>query len=200
MDQDPAAGRLDQHRLVGRRRDAARIGRQRLAAAPRPGTPAASAPPRARRDPRLDSIAASAPSAVLSRPSGALRLIVSVTGVAAIAPAASGSATRVAITPSISSGVTSGRAASWIATSSVLDRRQGVGDRLGPGRAAVDHAEVVRRRGRGRGPAGRRRRSSAPRRAARRPRSTTRPSAGRPAARRPSGRRLRASPRSRRPR
>ena len=52
------------------------------------------------------------------RPAGA-RLIVSVTGAAAITPAASGSAARVATTPSTSSGVSSGRAASWIATSSV---------------------------------------------------------------------------------
>ena len=47
------------------------------------------------------------------------RLIVSATGAAAIAPAASGSASSVASTPSISSAASSGRAASWIATSSV---------------------------------------------------------------------------------
>ena len=66
---------------------------------------------------------------VLAQP----RLIVSVTGVAAIAPSASGSATSVAITPSISSGVTSGRAASWIATSSVPTAAERVGDRLRAG-------------------------------------------------------------------
>src|SRR5881394_3170284 len=50
---------------------------------------------------------------------GDARLIVSVTGVAAMAPSASGSATRVATTPSSSAGVISGLAASWIATNSV---------------------------------------------------------------------------------
>ena len=47
------------------------------------------------------------------------RLTVSVTGAAAITPAASGLASRSATRASISSGVNSGRAASWIATSSV---------------------------------------------------------------------------------
>ena len=107
---------------------------------------------------------------------------------------------EVATSASISSGVSSGRAASWIATSSVSTAARALATDCGPGGAAVDDAEVVaaevvdvpgragdddrahRRRGRGR------------------PRSTTRPSACRPAARRPSGRRLRAAPRSRRPR
>src|SRR5258705_9455131 len=50
---------------------------------------------------------------------GAVCLIVSVTGVAGLAPVASGSATRVATTASIRTDVPGGLAASWIATNSV---------------------------------------------------------------------------------
>ena len=89
-----------------------RVGVVRARAAPRRGRPAASAPPRARS--RGLGRRRSAASRV------ATRLIVSVIGAAAITPAASGSARRRSTSASISSAVTSGRAASWTATSSAL--------------------------------------------------------------------------------
>ena len=97
-------------------------------------------------------------------------LIVSVTGVAAIAPAASAvGLERRDHAPRSASAVTSGRAASWIATSSVSTASAGrstTDSSAGP-RRRRRHVEVVTRRGRGSCPGGRRRRSRAPSSAAR---------------------------------
>ena len=61
----------------------------------------------------------------------------------------------VATTSSTSSAVSSGRAASWIATSSVPTALERVADRFGPRLAAVDDERGPRRRTRGVGaPAG----------------------------------------------
>ena len=91
-------------------------------AAPRPGRPGASAPPRARRDrrsPRQPSVPFPPLGCEMrSRRIGDLldRVGHRGGGDRAVGLGVRG---RVATTPSISSGVTSGRAASWIATSSV---------------------------------------------------------------------------------
>ena len=194
------AGRLDQHRLVGRLGDRAAGSASSAAAAPRPGRPAASAPPRARGRGRPwlagELRPALGAAASLDRV-GDRRGGDHAGGVGVGASAAT--------TSSTSSAVTSGRAASWTrpARSPTAARASATDSaRVAPPATTRPRRPTARRS---------RRPSSAPGGAATTiardalgrcegRRATTRPSACPPAARRPSGRRLRASPRSRRPR
>ena len=192
----PASPRRSRRRESPRRPRAPR-------AAPRCGTPAASAPPRARAiEGRLDRRGC---ICHLRRENARRRrraacLIVSVTGAAAIDAGGLGvgGEGRDQRLDQLRRQQRPGRVVDRDQLGP--DRRQRVGDRLGAGGAAGDDAEVARRPRSWSCPGGRRRRSSAPTRRPGRPRSTTRSSACPPAARRPSGRRLRDAPRSRRPR
>ena len=113
--------------------------RQRRAQRLPSGRPEASAPPTARAIERLADNATSHFGRPRDRIFARTFLTVSVTGAAAMTPAASGVRGEDRRRGrSSSSGVSSGRAASWIATQLGVDRGQRVGDGLGAGRAAVD--------------------------------------------------------------
>ena len=150
VDQDPAAGGLDQHRLVGRPPRPSRDRPPAPRAAPRPGTPAASAPPRAGRDrgsPRrrvvhltslwelnaarsargdpLDRVGDRGRRRSRRRPRGRPR----------------GSRRRPRSAPAVSSG----RAASWIATSSVSTASRALATDARAGLAAGEDPDARRR-------------------------------------------------------
>ena len=175
-------------------------------AAPRPGTPAGSAPPRAARGRRSSATGAgSSPP-----PAAAARLTVSVIGAAAIAASASGSAAEPRDDAVERAPAVDQRPRRVVDDDEIASRPCAIAsrDRLRPRRPAGDDdrglraGEASEQLGLALAARPGRRSTIAPivsRRGERRA-ATTRSAAARRARRRPSGRRLRASARSRRPR